>query len=408
MKNWQKMKIEESRIFQEIAYKEVNELVFIKRKGKELELDTGEKAIEFMSCGYLGLDMDARVIQAAGENLQTLGVTFPTARTRAKAKSFDTLEALLNKIFCGGNSTIFNSLHLGHLGFIPMLGSGELPSFPAKPNGFFFVLDKTVHASIQIHRALLQQFGEVVLIDFTQKQAVERAFQQAAKEDKTPVAIADSIGSMGGKAPVLELFQWADDYDGYVYLDDAHGTSIYGVHGCGYVLDQLGGIFHKRLILASSLAKAFGAVAGVIALPTPEDAAMMRKYSPTYIFGGPPPLSIIDSAIASARIHLTNEIYDLQKRLRENIDYFDTLLEGHVINSHTCSPVRGVFIGEEQKAIVFAKVLRSRAFLVTTAMYPTVKKKESMLRVAISAIHSKAQIKALCEHIKALLLAGVE
>ncbi len=220
------------------------------------------------------------------------------------------------------------------------------------------------------------------------------------------MALADSIGSMGGKAPVLALFQWAEDYDGYVYLDDAHGTSIYGVHGCGYVLDQLGGIFHKRLILASSLAKAFGAVAGVIVLPTTEDSAMMRKYSPTYIFGGPPALSIIDSAIAAAHIHLTDEISDLQRRLRENIDYFDALLEGHVINSHTCSPVRGVLIGEEQKAIVFAKALRSRGFLVTTAMYPTVKKEESMLRVAISAIHSKEQIRALCENIKDLFFSS--
>lgn len=152
--------------------------------------------------------------------------------------------------------------------------------------------------------------------------------------------------------------------------------------------------------MASSLAKAFGAVAGVIVVPTKEDARMIQRFSPTYIFGGPPPLAIIDSAIASARIHLSDEIYVLQRTLQENIHYFDQQLHEHIINSNTASPIRGVFIGNEFKAIACTKELRRRGFAVVIAMYPTVAKNNSILRVSISASHTRAQIASVCENIR--------
>ena len=401
IENWQKKRLDASKSFQSAAYHEINELVFKERNGRIITLIDGTELVEFVSCSYLGLDLDPRVIQAASINLAKCGVTFPAARTRIEAESFIVLENLLNQIFCHGHSTIFSTLHLGHLGFIPMLGSGELPSFPADKNGFVFILDKTVHASIQIQRALMQQFGEVIFVDFHQElNELEALFQKAQQEHKTPVAIADSIGSMGGVAPIKLLFKLANKHQGYIYLDDAHGTSVYGKHGCGYVLNELSHQFHPRLILASSLSKAFGAIAGVIVLPTKEDADMLKRFSSTYIFGGPPALSIIDSAVASAKIHLSEEMNQLQNQLRENIQYFDSLLQDHVINSATTSPIRGIHIGEEYKTIEFTKRLKKCGFAVTAAMYPTVSKNHAMLRIALSALHTKGQIESLCETIQ--------
>lgn len=403
IKNWQKKKIDSSKNFQSIAYDEINELVFKERKGKQVILADGSELTEFVSCSYLGLDVDSRIINASNNNIFKCGVTFSAARTRIQAESFVTLENLLNQIFCHGYSTTFSTLHLGHLGVLPMLGSGELPSFPCDKGGFSFILDKTVHSSIQIQRALMQQFGEVVLNNFNDHFELEDLFRKSNNERKTPVAIVDSIGSMGGVAPVQYLFNLAEKYNGYIYLDDAHGTSIYGKHGCGYALQALGNTFHPRLILASSLAKAFGAIAGVIILPTKSDANMLKRFSPTYVFSGPPALTIIDSAIESAKIHLTDEIYKLQEKLQENIRYFDSLLQKHVINESSPSPIRGILIGDEYKTIKFTKLLRGRGFAVTAAMYPTVPKGRSILRIALSAIHEKNQILSLCQNIEEIM-----
>ena len=216
----------------------------------------------------------------------------------------------------------------------------------------------------------------------------------------TPIAIADSVGSMGGVAPICYLLELADRYNGYVYLDDAHGTSIHGVHGQGYVLKCLDGYFHPRLLLTSSMAKAYGAVGGIAVLPTLADQRMVKRFATTYIFGGPPPLSIVDAAIAAGGIHLSDEIYVLQQKLWDNVRYFDSLLAHDVVNKGVLSPIRGILIGEEFKAIECALQLRKLGILVTTAMYPVVAYEHSILRLAFSAAHSKKDIQALCLNLK--------
>lgn len=402
-KNWQKQKIAKSKSFQLKASEEVNELVIKSRQGKLITLDDGSQLKEFISCSYLGLDADLRVIEAATKSILECGVTFPCARTRARTESFVTLDLLLNKIFCNGYSTTFSTLHLGHLGTIPLLASGELPSFPIKENGPVFILDKSVHASIQILRGIMQQFGEVVLIEFTDIDLMEKKFLECYQNQQTPILFSDSIGSMGGVAQIDWLTEKVEQYEGYLYLDDAHGTSTYGKNGAGYVLQCLDYQFHARLILAASLAKAFGAVGGVIVMPTEADEKMIKRFASTYIFGGPPPLSIIDSAIASAGIHLSGEIESLQNKLWGNVNYFDSLIHEHIVNSEMLSPIRGIFIGDEFKAIQSAKRLRELGYAVTTAMYPTVASGNSILRVALSAVHSHEDIHGLCENVKLVL-----
>lgn len=122
-----KEKNQESRLFQEKAFEEVNELVIKARCGRKLILDNDLELIDLISCSYLGLDVDKRVIQAATEHISQCGVTFPAARTRAKVTRFDALEKLLNQIFCDSHTVIFQSLHLAHLGILPLLGSEEMP-----------------------------------------------------------------------------------------------------------------------------------------------------------------------------------------------------------------------------------------------------------------------------------------
>lgn len=395
--NWLRRRIYQAEEHQAVAFEEVNELIIKERHGRRITLIDDTELVEFVSCSYLGLDTDPRIIDAASNNIKKCGVTFPAARTRIKVQSFVILESLLNQIFCNSFSLSFASLHLGHLGLLPLLGSGELPSFPHKINGPLFILDKTVHASIQVNQALLSQFGQVVKINFDQQEIVEQWLQEATKSGRTPILIADSVGSMGGINSVKWLLESAEKYDGYAYLDDAHGMSVFGEKGCGHVLDALNNEFHPRLILGTTLAKAFGAVGGVMVLPTEKDLKFAKLFASTYVFGGPPPLSIIDSAIASANIHLSGEVNKLQQLLWENVNYFDQLIIGNIVNKNKLSPIRGILIGDEYEAINFASLLRKFGYAVTTAMYPTVKKGESLLRIALSSAHTKEEIFSFCQ-----------
>lgn len=403
--NWQRKKIFYSKEHQDKAFETVNEIIFKERKGRKIYLIDGGVLIDFVSCSYLGLDLDERVIEAANMNLKTCGITFPAARTRIKAQSFVTLENLLNSIFANSFSVIFNSLHTTHLGFIPLLASGEMPGYPMTSRGPVFFIDKNAHASMQINRGLIQQFGKVEIIDFHDLNYLENCFKKAQKSKYTPIGMADSVGSMGGVSNVSDSLLIASKYGGYIYFDDAHGTSVFGKNGCGYVLDQLDFSYHPSLILTTSLSKAFGSIAGAIVLPTKKDAEFVKKYSSTYIFGGPPGLSLIDAAIASAKIHLSDEIYILQKNLQNNMEYFDSLImPNFTLNYKSCAPLRGIFIGNENRAIQNALEMRKQGFALTTAMYPTVPKEHALLRIALSAAHTKEEIEAMCKAINHLLI----
>lgn len=405
--NWQKNKILQSKEHQYKSYEDINGLIVTERNGKIITLKDGTKLTEFISCSYLGLDQDKRVVNAAMDHILKCGVNFAVSRTRLRTESLVELEELLNKIFCNGYSTVFTSLHITHLGILPLLASGEMPSFPIANNGSLFILDKTVHSSIQICRGILNQFGKVILEEFTCLDKVEDQFKFATINGLTPIAIADGIGSMGGLAPVTELLNLAEKYNGYIYLDDAHGASVFGENGCGYVLEILNNQFHSRLILATSLSKGFGTNGAVVVVPTKEDDEIIKRFCNPYIFSNPPPLAIVDSSIASAHIHLSKEIYILQNQLKENVAYFDSLIESinkeKIINFRSNSPIRGLLIGDEFKAIQYASNLKKRGFIVSAAMYPTVKKGHSLLRITLSADHTQESISQLWSHIKELL-----
>jgi len=398
-KNWMKKRIGVASSAQHRAFQEVNNLIIKNRSGKKITLTDGTTLTEFVSCSYLGLDLDKRLIAASNKNIKNLGVAFHSSRVRMQPESYLELDNLLHQIY-NAHPISFPTLHMAHLGIIPLLASGEMPSFPLQSGGPCFIIDRTAHSSIQIHRGLMEQFGSVHSIDFRQVDIIEEYFRNAHKEKTTPIAFADSIGSMGGIAPIMQLLELAERYNGYIYLDDAHGTSVHGKHGSGYVMQCLEHRFHPRLILTSTLGKAFGALGGVLLVPTAEDAKMVNCFSPTYIFSGPPAISLIDSAIASAKIHLTDEIYMLQNKLWHNVKYFDNLLhEQHIINATIPSPIRGVYVGNENKTISLTAELQRRGIAVTAAIYPTVRRGQGILRAAVSAAHTEKEIAHLCHNI---------
>lgn len=51
-----------------------------------------------------------------------------------------------------------------------------------------------------------------------------------------PFLILDSVGSMGKIYKIKNITALVYRYSGYIYFDDAHGMSIIGQKGSGYVL----------------------------------------------------------------------------------------------------------------------------------------------------------------------------
>ncbi|UNF51560.1 aminotransferase class I/II-fold pyridoxal phosphate-dependent enzyme [Bartonella krasnovii] len=253
---------------------------------------------------------------------------------------------------------------------------------------------------MQILRGILEQFGSYIRIPFKDITALEKSLQESKLQNRTPVLVSDSLGSMGGANDIKKLTELAKLYNGYYYADDAHGTSIIGKNGCGYTLHLLEE-YKKNLILISSLSKAFGSHGGSASFSNKEAASFIKKYALNYIFSGPPSLPGIAACLASGDIHLSQEMNQLQCKLHENISYFDQRVSNIEVQEKL-SPIRSIFMGAEDKAISASYNLRKRGFLVTAAMYPTVAKKKSIIRVAISAAHTKHDLETFATNMNEL------
>lgn len=393
MENWQKRKIDRSLKYQTRVFSEhINELVVAKRDGKVITLDDGRKMVEFVSCSYLGLETHPTLKKAVIDAIERFGVQVSVARTQVKVDLFPQLEARLNQIMHGAHTLTFNAVTPCHIAVLPLLASGTLPhfTFSKKP---YFIMEKTAHATLQINRGLLQQFGDVVRIDFQDTARIEEAFRYAASQGLTPISVSDSVGSMGGVAPVAQIVRLAHQYDGYAYIDDAHGTSIYGDYGSGYVMACLGHRLDERIIIAGSLSKAFGSHGGFIACHAAETINFIKTYGTTYAFGGPPSLPGIAACVAAADLHLDGTVAARQEKLQNVIRYFDEVFgKTEIVNRGTTMPIRGILIGNEDLAITMCKKLHDRGFATTVAMYPTVEEGHAILRCALSALHESGQI----------------
>lgn len=391
--NYLTRRVEAAREHQDAIWDQgLNELDVVSVDGKRLTLADGRELTEFMSCSYLGLDQRPELRDAAHDTIDRFGVQMSAARTRMRAAPLRELDELLTTINDGWSPVTFNAVSAAHLATIPVLASGELPGYPIAPGGPAFVVDKSAHASLQGLRGIMDQFGTTVRTDFQDLEGVKAVGHDLAKSGRTVIALSDSVGSMGGTVDVTGLTKTIDSLGGYTYLDDAHGTSIFGRTGEGFVLASTEGDLSNRTIWTGSLSKAFGATGGFVSLASPDATAFLKRYSMPYAFGGPPSLPAIGSAVASARLHLDGTVYALQGQLRENTALFDDLLTSPSINTGSASPIRGIVMGKESVAINAARTLQEHGYAATTAMYPTVKLGQAMIRLAISASHSNEDI----------------
>ncbi|MFJ7196330.1 MULTISPECIES: aminotransferase class I/II-fold pyridoxal phosphate-dependent enzyme [unclassified Streptomyces] len=366
----------------------------VARDRKRVTLQDGTTATEFVSCSYLGLESHPALGEAVVEAVGRFGVHLSSSRNRMRPSYLPELEELLARIYPGTRPCVFTSTSNVHLGVLPLLASGSLPSYPVQGGPHLFV-DRTAHASMQVLRGIFAQFGPVDRFRSEDSASVDRALQQATAEGRTPVLLVDGVGSMNGLIAVHDLAQRAAAAGGYLYVDDAHGISIDGAAGCGYAFDALGGKLPHNVVLAGSLSKGFGGSGGFLLAASGEDVAVVRKLANPLVFGHSVMVPMMAANVAAARIHLSPEIAGLQAGLWANAARLDELTGGKLSNAGLRTPVRGAVFGTEEEGLRAVRRLKDRGVIMLPAFYPTVAQGQSLLRFALSALHSEEDLALL-------------
>ncbi|HEX3784103.1 MAG TPA: aminotransferase class I/II-fold pyridoxal phosphate-dependent enzyme [Pseudonocardiaceae bacterium] len=364
------------------------------RDGKRIQLVDGSWVTEFVSCSYLGLESHPDLSAAVVEATRTFGVHLSSSRNRMRPRYLPELEELLGRIYSGAAPCVFTSTSNVHLGVLPLLASGSLPSYPV-PGEPRFLLDRTAHASMQVLRGIFEQFGSVRRVAAQDLDAVRAELAEASAEGRVPILLVDGVGSMSGLVPVAGLAALLAEAGGYLYVDDAHGISIEGSTGGGYAFHALGDRLPANVIMAGSLSKGFGGSGGFLLAADAEDITVVRKLANPLVFGHSVMVPMMAANVAAAQLHVRGSLGELQQGLWANTEQLDRLTGGKLVNAGLRSPSRGATFDTEEAGLRTTRLLRERGIVMLPAFYPTVERGHSLLRFAISALHSAQDIELL-------------
>lgn len=351
--------------------------------GRHIRIN-GKDMINFGSCSYLGLELDPRLKAGAIEATQRYGTQFSSSRAYVSVGLYTELEALFTKMF---NQPVIMcpSVTLAHLSNIPVL-VGDHDAV---------ILDAQVHECVQTAVQLLKVRNiPVEMIRHNRMDALEEKIKSLKDKHKKIWYMADGVYSMYGDfAPLPELVKLMDTYDQFhLYIDDAHGMSWAGKNGTGYVMSQID--FHPKMFLVTSTNKSFAAAGGLLVFPDKESRRRVRNCGKTLIFSGPIQPPMLGAAIASAKIHLSNEIYTLQKQLQENIRFFNATAKMYDLPliSESTSPINFIGVGKPAVGYSMVKRLMNLGYFINLSVYPSVSYNNTGLRIPVNLHHTKEDI----------------
>lgn len=342
--------------------------------------------INFGTCGYLGLETHPKLIKSACDYAMRYGTQFSISRAYVAADYNLELEDKLSQIFEGHKTLVFSSTSLAHVALIPTLLS----------NQDAIILDQQTHYSMQTACQIMASKGvPLELIRHNNLEMLERKIQSLRDKHDKIWYVIDGVYSMyGDLAPIDKLNVLAEKYPQlHFYVDDAHGMSWTGKNGCGSVFETVKK--NKKTILLTTMAKGFGSVGGIAVFPDKEAYDKVNLHGGALAHSHPVAPSVIGASIASANIHLSDEIYRLQDELNEKISYCNELLDKTdlPILSNPKTPIYFVGTGQPNVGYNLNKRILQAGFYVNIAMFPAVSVKNTGLRFTITNHISKSEIK---------------
>ena len=351
----------------------------------------GRQLINFGSYGYLGLELDKRLKDAAIDAIERYGIQYPSSRAYVSNTLYTELEGLIQKMF-DAPVVLATTTTLGHQAVMPVIVSEQDA----------IILDQQVHSSVQDVALKLQLKGvKVVIVRHNKLDELEKKIQELRNKHRVVWYMCDGVYSMYGDcAPVEQLVEIANRISNfYLYIDDAHGMSWAGKNGVGYVLSKTA--LHPKMILATSLNKAYAAGGAVFVIPDAALCEKVRNCGGPLIFAGQHQMAALGAGIACAKIHLSQEISYLQNDLKKKIAYCQQLLEEcelPIISSPE-TPIFFIGLGVTKLAINMVRKMFFDSFYVNISHFPAVPESCTGIRFSITCHHTFSDIENLVKSI---------
>jgi 7-keto-8-aminopelargonate synthetase-like enzyme len=353
--------------------------------------ETGHEFANMCSCAYLGLNYHPAVIEGAMHALRTAGTTWlVTSTTRIRHNLLAQLEEELGELF-GAHVLPGTSCSALTSGILPLVASGHMA-----PGGRrVMVFDRLCHFCMSYVKPICAEESLVLTCDHNDLNYLE----DICRRYPSVAYVGDGAYSMGGAAALDGLLELQDRYGLFLFIDDSHSLSIMGAHGEGFVRSRLG--MNELTVIVTSLGKGFGTGGGVAMLDSQRITNFLARHAGPVGWSQNMAVPLVGASLASAAIHRSAELGELQRQLQSNVAYFDELLPTSF--SGNGLPVRRITVGDTDRAVRMSAELYRRGFYSSAVFFPIVPQGEAGIRIMIRADISRELLATFAGHVDELM-----
>ncbi len=363
--------IQEAGLFKE-------ERIITSSQTAEIELENGQKVLNFCANNYLGLSDHPELIQAAKDSLDSHG--FGMSSVRLICGTQDIHKTLEQKIaaYFGTEDTILYAACFDANGgvFEPLLSAEDA-----------IISDALNHASIidgvRLCKAQRYRYKNADMADLEQ-QLIQ------AQGQRFRIIVTDGVFSMDGNvAPVDQICELAERYNAMVMVDECHSAGVVGETGRG--VTELYNIRGKVDIITGTLGKAFGGAIGGFTTGKKEIIEMLRQRSRPYLFSNSLPPSVVGAGIRM--FDMMDETSELQEKLHRNTQTFMEKMKAAGFDiKPTQSAICALMLYDAKLSQDFAAKLLDEGIYVIGFYFPVVPREQARIRVQLSAAHEEEHL----------------
>ncbi len=354
------------------------------RKGRRRRLEP-RAGFDFASNDYLGLSESPRLAGAARAALDR-GVPVGAAGSRllrGNHPEHEALEAEAATFFGAERALFFGAGFSANVALIQTL--------PERRD--LLVHDELIHASV--HDGLRGCRAEVASAPHNDPQAVEDAILawRARGGLGAPWIAAESLYSMDGDAaPVADLVAIAERHGGFLLLDEAHATGVFGSSGRG-----IGEAFEGRdcLVSTHTCGKALGCSGALVTGPAEIIDFLVNRARPFIYATAPSPLA---AATVREALKIVAEEPERRERLLRLVAVAERKLAALGLPA-SGSQIQPVILGRNERAVAAARALRAAGFDCRAIRPPTVPEGTARLRVSLTLNVAPETVEALFDAI---------
>lgn len=350
-----------------------------KQNGTRVTVE-GKEMVMLASNEYLGLYDHPKVIEAGTKALKEWGAGTMGARSANGGRRFhleleERLADFLGKEAC----------HVSSAGYLSCMSS--ITGFAQR--GDVVLVDKNMHSSVW--DGIRLSMAEVERFSHNRPEHLRSLIKELDPNAAKIIAI-EGIYSMEGHICDLPKFvDIAEENDGFLIMDDAHGLGVLGNHGRG-TADHFN-LVDRVDIITGSLSKSLGSIGGFVA-GDKEAIDYLRTHSKQVIFSAA--LSPCQAAAAQAALQVMQDEPEWLESLWSNTRRYKRFLDDLGLDTwESETPAIPIIIGDREKAYYFWKRLKEKGVFAIFATAPGVPPGKDLVRTAISARHDDADFEII-------------